>query len=161
MISFKQLTTLNRGEVFKALKKIYSDYKKIDNLQYLRWAQDWKEYDELLFNNPDTVGNAGFTTFLNNKLSGFCSWDPRKSPDQVIVGHNGVLPEFRKNGIGVLQITEMINIFEKAGYKQIFASTGNEIFFEPAQKMYLKCGFKEIDRRIENEFSVIEYRLNL
>jgi len=161
MINFKSLNNMNRGDIFKALKTIYFDYKNINNSLYLEWSKSWKEYDEFIFNNPNTVGEAGFATFVNSTFSGFCSWDPRKAPDNVIVGHNGVLHEFRGKGIGVIQVKEMINRFKKAMYKNIIVSTGDEKFFIPAQKMYMRCGFKEWGRKIMNNHSCIEYQLEI
>jgi len=161
MINFKLLNNMSRGDIFKALKEIYFDYKNINNSLYFEWSKSWKAYDELIFDNPDTVGEAGFATFVNSTFSGFCSWDPRKAPDNVIVGHNGVLPGFRGKGIGVMQIKEMINRFKKAKYKNIIVSTGEEKFFTPAQKMYIKCGFLERERKIINNYLCIEYQLEI
>ena len=161
MISFKPLTYLKNGDIFNTLVEIYSAYKEINHDLYLEWSKNWREYDDLIFNNPKTVGNAGFITLFNDKFSGFCSWDPRNGPDKIIVGHNGVLPDYRGKGIGVVQINEMLKRFKTYNFHSVFVSTGVDKFFEPAQKMYLRCGFKEINRRTINNHPNIEYRIDL
>jgi len=157
MIHFKPLITLKKGEILNTLQMIYSEYKEINISQYLEWETSWKAYDEFVFNHPDTVGRAGFTTFYNNTFVGFCSWDPRKAPDEVIVGHNGIIPQFRGNGFGVRQINEMIERFNEKRFKKVVVWTGGNDFFAPARKMYSKSGFIEAGKKTEKGMACIYY----
>ena len=50
------------------------------------------------------------------------------------------------------------------GFKNAFVTTGEHPFFEPADKMYLACGFKETKRYSEGRdprYGSIDYKLEL
>ena len=157
MIVFKNFDSLEKGTIFDALSKIYSTYPFKENDIKNEWCENWKEYDQLIFNNMETVGKAGFVTMNQEIMLGFCSWDPRNVPEYVIVGHNGILPAYRGNKYGSMQIFHMLELFKKHGFNKAYVTTGAEDFFIPAQKMYEACGFREIERFIQKNCEVIKY----
>jgi hypothetical protein len=108
MISCLSLYNLAKGKIYETLQRIYYNYVKIDQDLYIKWEKNWREYDDLVFQYPDTVGKAGFSTFMDDKYAEFCSWDPRQAPERVIIGHNGILPEFRRKNLGTEQVKEML-----------------------------------------------------
>ena len=112
----------------------------------LREEQAWKEFDQSVFENPETIGKCGFVSSLENEPVGFASWDPRNLPEFALVGHDCILPKFQGQGLGRLQLIEVVKRLNKLRVKKIKVSTGADGFFLPARRMYLSGGFQEIRR---------------
>ena len=53
-----------------------------------------------------------------------------------------VIDDFRKKGYGFKIINHLIEEAKKLNIKKISLETGNGNFFEPARKLFYKCGFK-------------------
>jgi GNAT superfamily N-acetyltransferase len=141
-LNLKTLTEHQEGTFFNLLSQSYIGFDKIYSEYTKSWINDWKKYDNEIFNKPDTVGNCGFVTYLENVMIGFASWDSRQFPIGII-GHNCILPRFRGHGYGQEQIKEIINRFKKQFFTKAVASTLDHDFFSAAHNMYLTCGFKE------------------
>ncbi|MEW5802056.1 MAG: GNAT family N-acetyltransferase [bacterium] len=155
----KPLTAHKSGIIFNLLKESYSGLAKIKPGYISEWEKDWIEYDNEIFQHPDTVGACGFISYLDTEIVGFASYDPRKYPTGII-GHNCILPQFRGNGYGKQQINEILRRFREMNFEKVMVSTNEHEFFYPAQRMYLACGFSE-KRRFhggENrDYVMIEY----
>lgn len=138
------------------LMKSYASCPEIINIE----KESWQDYDSSIFNHPETIGKCGFVSCLEGVPVGFASWDPRNHPDFAIIGHNCILPHYKNQGFGRLQILEMLERFKAMKFRKAITSTGATDFFLPAQKMYLSCGFHETQRtpheRLPN-FEVIHY----
>ena len=156
--NFKSLTEHPEGTIFSLLNRCYAGLDKMMPEHIKEWVDSWKVYDKEIFQNPHTIGACGFVTYLNDDIIGFASWDPRKYPTGLI-GHNGILPEFRGNGYGRFQINEVINRFKKKNFQKASASTMDHHYFNGAQKMYLACGFKKTNRySVEGKhYTILEY----
>ena len=161
MLEYNNFEYGKLGLIYHLLKKIYKDYPFLDKNQKNNWISSWKEYDKLVFQNLDTVGRSGFFSHIDTKVIGFCSWDPRKGGDEIIVGHNGIIPEYRGNGFGRKQIEYMIYAFKELGYKKAYVTTGEEKFFYAAQQNYISCGFTEKDRFSNGIQKLIKYEINI
>jgi len=158
-LSFKPLTAHKSGIIFNLLKESYSELAKIKPDHILKWEKDWKEYDNDIFQYPNTIGVCGFISYLDAEIVGFASYDPRKYPIGII-GHNCILPQFRGNGYGKQQINEILKWFRKMNFKKAIVSTNEHEFFYPAQRMYIACGFREKRRFFEGDIRdsmMIEY----
>ncbi len=131
------LTELTPGSIEQMLRQSYIGWN-----QFSKWEAAWKEYDRQVFTMPDTVGKSGRATLLDEIPVGFVSWDPRNYPEFVIIGHNCVLPQFRKKGIGKTQLKYALEYLMDIGFKKARVSTEITPFFLPARKMYASCGFK-------------------
>lgn len=162
MIVFKPLKEFNEGIIFDMLVKSYKEVlSKMSEEKKTVWMEKWKQNDKDAFNNLNTIGKCYFVTCDNDKIVGFGSYDPRKEPEIGIIGDNVVLPEFRGNGYGKIQIQEILRIFKKKWpVKKVIVSTGDNEFSIPAQKQYLSCGFKKVKRFIENGDKQIGYEIN-
>ncbi len=106
----------------------------------------WIAYDQEAFAQPDTVGACLFFTRRGGQLVGFASWDPRQAPEVGIVGHNCILPAFRGQGLGSGQLREVLRRFSERKIHVARVSTLDHPFFVPAQRMYLACGFRDVER---------------
>lgn len=106
----------------------------------------WPAIDKQVFECADTIGRCVFVTCVDGRPVGFASWDPRGGPGRGVIGHNCVLPEHRGRGYGKLQIQEVLRRFREAGFQKVSVTTGDDVFFLPAQRMYLACGFVEVAR---------------
>ena len=122
------------------LRESYHDWEL-----FSEWEFGWKEYDKQVFQLPDSVGASGKVTVFDNHTVGFVSWDPRNYPDYVIIGHNCVLPEYRRQGLGKMQIIHSIKFLNSCGFKKARVSTGKDMYFQGARKMYESCGFIECE----------------
>lgn len=73
------------------------------------------------------------------------SWAPRKSPEYVEIGHNGIKNEYKGNGYGHLQLEETIRrIKEYEDLKKIIVCTNSNLV---APRNYESVGFLEYDRK--------------
>ena len=149
-----------RGTFAALLKQSYAKLIKSNPKLWEPEKEKWEQYDRDVFGQPQTVGACIFLTWLDGQLVGFGSWDPRQRPRFGIIGHNCILPEFRGRRLGKLQIHEILRRFREMAIETAKASTNDNPFFVPAQRMYLACGFREV-RRIpwdrDPNRSIIEY----
>lgn len=158
MLKFKQITEYEPGVVFSLLSQSFAELLNDEFERKLR--RDDKE----VFENPDTIGACAFISVLNSKTVGMASWDPRQGPEVGIIGYNCILPEYQGRGFGKAQIEEVLKRFNGQGFKKVIVTTGEHPFFEPAEKMYLACGFKEIRRYNEGRdprYGSIDYEIEL
>lgn len=158
MLKFKQITEYEPGIVFSLLSQSFAELWN-DELE-----EKMKQFDKEVFENPDTVGACAFISTLNGKPVGMASWDPRQGPELGIIGYNCILPEYHGKGFGKAQIEEVLKRWKKQGFKKASVTTGQHPFFEPADKMYLACGFKETRRYNEgrdSRYGSIDYELEL
>jgi GNAT superfamily N-acetyltransferase len=104
--------------------------------------EKFAQFDREIFENPETVGRCVFATFLENRVIGFASFDPRQG-SVGLVGHNCILPEWRGNGYGKQQLVELLRRMRDLGICQANATTSEHPFFLSARRMYVACGFLE------------------
>ena len=158
-LTFKPLSEHKPGTIFTLLRECYKGLAKIKSKYITEWKKDWIEYDNDIFQYPDTIGSCGFVSYLGIEIVGFASYDPRKYPTGVI-DHNCILPQFRGNGYGKQQINEILKRFREMNFKKAIVATNEYEFFYPAQRMYLACGFSEKRRFFDGEnkdYVMIEY----
>ena len=108
--------------------------------------RSWQEFDRVAYEAVETVGRCGFLTFVDGELVGFGSWDPRAWPEMGRVGHNCVRPNWQRRGYGLSQMQEILGRFRVRGFATAEARTGEQDFFEPARRMYARCGFTPVGR---------------
>lgn len=80
----------------------------------------------------DIVGYATYSVDENRKIG--------------IIGNNAVGPEFQGRGIASVLHKKVLEELKKAGMEIGFVSTLEKD--KPAQRVYEKCGFKELARTI-------------
>ncbi len=129
------------GTVAEILKISYADLVASDPELWDNESEGWERFDIDVYEDPASIGDCTFLSWLDEELIGFASYDPRQWPAYGIIGHNAILPEFRGQGFGKQQITEILRRFRKMGFKKAKVSTLDHSFFVPAQKMYVSCGF--------------------
>jgi len=140
VLKFKSVAGYKPGIILSLLSRSYANL----------WNDDLKkkftQFDQEVFENPDTVGACAFIACLDNEVIGFASYDPRQGPEVAIIGHNCILPKFQGRGYGKQQVFEILRRLKTKGFKKAIASTGEHPFFKPAQMMYQTCGFRETKR---------------
>lgn len=157
-LTFNNINKYEPGTISRLLSLSYEEI--LDK----QLQQQFKQFDRAVFENPDTVGVCTFITSLGRDIIGMASYDPRHAPEQAIIGHNCVLPQYRKNGYGKQQILEIIKRLKSRNVSQILVSTSEHPFFEPAKKIYLSCGFTESERKKrqpQDNYKTIYYELKL
>ncbi|NQT26243.1 GNAT family N-acetyltransferase [candidate division KSB1 bacterium] len=132
----RSLLTLEKGQIYNLLEKSYDNWQDAD-----KHKKDWLTYDNEVFDNPLTIGKCDAVTYDGDVPIGFVSWDPRNHPGFVIIGHNCILQEYIEKGFGKFQIKYACNLFMKQGFELVRVSTGSDLFFNPARKMYESVGF--------------------
>jgi len=147
VLEFRPFQGFKRGLVAAILQESYAALlaqlpaDKADEL-----CRDWNEYDEGVHDEPDTVGASGFITQLDEATIGFGSWDPRGRPRIGCIGHNCILPAFRNCGYGRRQIDHILDLFRGRNFERAQVRTDEHPFFEPARRMYERCGFRFVKR---------------
>ena len=143
MIEFRKISDFPKGTLYDQLADAYSFHP--DCRRY--WDGMWKEYDDFFYSNLGSFADeCGFITAIDGVAVGHISWDPRKSPQSVSIGHNCIITDFKGRGYGKMQLQEAIRrIVKKYDAEKIIVTT-NELTL-PAQKNYESAGFVKIARR--------------
>lgn len=157
MLMYSPLSSAGPGGVRRLLEESYAALLPFLSLETRTGLlRDWGAYDEAITEEPETIGSAGFLSWLDENLVGFSSWDPRKHPEVVEIGHNCIVPGFRGRGFGTMQIRESLAILAAAGFRKARVRTDEHPFFGPALRMYQKCGFRVVSK--EPGYLLPEYR---
>lgn len=158
MLNFERITKYEPGIIFALLAQSFAGLLNSELENKLRKS------DKEVFENPDTVGACVFISMLNGKPVGMASWDPRQGPKLGIIGYNCILPEYQGKGFGKAQVKEILKRLKEQGFKKVIVTTGEHPFFEPADKMYLSCGFTETKRYNDgrdSRYNSIDYKVEL
>lgn len=157
-LTFRPATEYKPGVVDSILSECYAGIRDATLRDSLR------QFDREVFAFPDTVGACARISSVGDEIVGFFSYDPRQGPEVGIIGHNGVLPRFQRNGYGTQQILELIRLLGRRRFAVARVSTGGHPFFLPARRMYEKCGFRESGRTHgddRNPHGVVHYERSL
>ncbi len=135
-LTFRPAVEYEPGTFYTILAQCYADILDVTLSSSLR------QFDHEIFASPDTVGACASISSIDDTIIGFFSYDPRQGPQIGLVGHNGILPSFRKQGFGTHQILEILRLFTVRGFARVRVTTSEHPFFLPARRMYEKCGFR-------------------
>lgn len=134
------------GSLDRLLRAAYEPLLAGDEAGYWREeALRWAEFDKMAF-TVAPMGRCVFLTWLDDRLAGFGSFDPRGAPEYALVGHNCVDPRCQGQGIGGHQLAEILRRLRALEVARIKVSTLDTPFFLPARKMYERAGFKLVSR---------------
>ncbi|MCM1131795.1 MAG: GNAT family N-acetyltransferase [Roseburia sp.] len=103
-IEFKEFKEFKKGILYHQLVDAYSFHSQCKEI----WDKDWREYDTWFFDNLKYTNTCGFVLVLNGEPIGHISWDPRKRPEYVEIGHNCIITQYKGNGYGHLLLKEAI-----------------------------------------------------
>ena len=134
-IEFKKITDFRRGTLANLLKDGYSFEPRFENY----WQNQWQEFDDFFYDNPQIAEQCGFITVLGREPIGLVSWDPRKLPESVEMGHNCIISKYKGNGYGKRQMREAVNRIIAQGTKKIIVWTNEKL--AAAQHTYESVGF--------------------
>ncbi len=146
VLQFTSITDQKPGILSSLLSRSYADLVNSDRIHWKSEENNWNVFDRDAFSNPETVGACVFLSWHGRNLVGFASFDPRQAPRCGVIGHNCILPEYRGNGFGKLQVNEVIDRLTVLGTRTGKVTTHDNPFFVPAQRMYQSCGFQEMYR---------------
>jgi GNAT superfamily N-acetyltransferase len=146
ILKFTPIDNLAPGILSALLSRSYAALIRSDPASWKEEENKWIAFDHNAFRNLGSVGGCVFLSWNEREIIGFGSFDPRQRPQFGIIGHNCILPEFRRLGFGKQQIIEILNRFAGLGIQTATVATHDNPFFIPAQRMYLSCGFKEVLR---------------
>lgn len=155
---FNEVKKYEPGTIFRLLSECHVEILDQQLQDKLR------QFDCEVFENPETVGKCTFVTTLGTDIVGMASYDPRQAPELGKIGYNCILPGHQKKGYGKRQVLEMLRRLRKFGVRRVAVFTSEHPFFEPARKMYLSCGFSELDRQQKEPqdiYKIIHYEMEL
>lgn len=142
MIEFKKISDFPKGTLYNQLVDAYSFHKDCK----VNWGHNWKEYDDFFYSNLESIADkCGFVTVVDGIAVGHITWDPRNRPNDISIGHNCILSDFKGKGYGKLQLQEAIRRIKEYKVKKIIVTT-NEITLS-AQKNYVSVGFVKVAER--------------
>ncbi len=162
-LTFEPLRQYQRGILERLLTESYAAWDVAQNRRAAFEAR-WRQADRDSFDHLDTIGRCVFVTCLNGCPIGFGCFDPRQAPERGLVGHNCIVTRCRGRGYGRRQLEELLRRLRELDIRRAVATTGEHPFFAPAQRMYLRCGFRETrryDRGADSPFRVIECEKDL
>ncbi len=134
------------GTIVRLLNESYAELVETEPEVWEAEKANWEKSDKDAYNNPDTIGACTFLTWYGATLVGFFSFDPSSRPAYGVIGHNCILPEYRKQGFGRQQVDEVLLRLKRYGIRQARVSTNDHPFFLPAQRIYVASGFVEVKR---------------
>ena len=102
-------------------------------------------HDEFFFDNPKISETCGFVTVLDGKPIGHITWDPRKRPEKVEIGHNCILTRYKGNGYGKAQLLEAIRRNGESRKPEKITVFTNDMLI--AKYNYEACGFVLAERK--------------
>ncbi|MCI8590534.1 MAG: GNAT family N-acetyltransferase [Clostridiales bacterium] len=147
MVTFRKFTEFPRGTLYDIIKDAYA----YDTRNKVLWDQNWHESDDFFYDNPHIADRYGLVTCVDNMPIGFVTWDPRRRPEYVEIGHNGVRDAYKRKGYGRMQLQEAIRrIKEYEGLRRIIVCTNSGL---AAPKNYESCGFTLYDRKANHSSS--------
>jgi len=162
-LSFTPLSGRETTDIVSLLTDAYLPYREAHPLVYETWRLHWLEYQQMVDAYPESVGECGFYTCFNKEIIGFASWDPRRFPCAEI-GHTCIRRQWQGRGYGILQLHEVLRRLQQQHFQRVTAATMEELFFLPAERMFLSCGFAEKRRFVGGEkrkARFIEYEMSL
>lgn len=142
-LEFRKITEFPRGTLAALLNDGYSYEPKFAYY----WQNQWQEFDDFFYDNPLIAEKYGFITVLDNEPIGLVSWDPRKLPEYVEVGHNCIATKYKGNGYGRRQMQEAVNRIIAQGAKRIVVWTNEKLV--AAQCTYESVGFRFVAKSKE------------
>jgi GNAT superfamily N-acetyltransferase len=125
---------------------------------------NWEETDRDVFENPGTIGACTFLSWRETDIVGFFSFNPRPQPAYGVIRHNCILPGYRNQGFGKQQIGKILQKFREIDIRRARVSTNGHPFFVPAQRMYVACGFVEVERvpwERDPKQNIIHYEIDI
>ena len=146
--SFQKITLFPRGTLVALLRKACS----FDPRWEKAYGGSWREFGAFFFDHPENADFCGFFSVLDSSPSGFVSWDPRRFPESVEIGHNCIAASCKGRGWGTAQMSEAVKrIFSRWSPETIIVTT-TELQL-PARRMYERGGFRLVRRRTSDSFS--------
>lgn len=142
-IEFRKITEFPRGTLAALLKDGYSFEPNFARY----WQNQWQEFDDFFYDNPQIAEKCGFITTLGGEPIGLVSWDPRKLPESAEIGHNCIVTKCKGNGYGKRQMREAVNRIIAQGAKKIIVWTNEKLV--AAQRTYESVGFKFLKKSEE------------
>ena len=152
------------GTLAEMLMTCYAPLVSTDRRLWDPEVAEWERFDHEVYMNPSTIGDCTFITWWKKRPIGFASFDPRSGPENGVIGHNCIRPEFQNQGAGEAQIHEILRRFKLRKIRNAHVSTLDHPFFHTAYLMYLACGFEILDQQpwpAEPAFKLIRLERNL
>ena len=141
MVTFRKVAEFPRGTLYDILVDAYS----FDSRNRAIWDENWHEFDDFFYDNPQIAEKYGFITCVDGAPIGFVTWDPRNRPEYVEIGHNGIRTAYKRKGYGRMQLQEALRqIRTYEGLKRIIVCTNSELV---ATRNYENVGFQRYDRK--------------
>ncbi|MFX1526050.1 MAG: GNAT family N-acetyltransferase [Promethearchaeota archaeon] len=146
-IEIKTIKYVDIDELITVSQKIYENsqdvmYLDLNNELKNTVATEWFNIEKIMINNSSIL-------FGNEKIIGFLILRPFKNGVQI--NSFGLLPDYRKKGLGKKLLLYCLEKVKQEGYKYINLDVALENV--PAHKLYSKVGFKR-------NFSTIILALN-
>lgn len=143
-LAFRTITEYERGILFTLLADAYS----FDSRYRECYEQDWIDFDNFFFDNPQIAEKYGFITVLKDEPIGHISWDPTNQPESVRIGHNCIAEKYKGNGYGKRQLSEAVRrIRNYEGLKKIVVQTNRNL---AAPYNYESVGFRLVQSEENN-----------
>lgn len=147
-LEFQAVSAFPRG----TLSALLSDAYSFEARYARRWASEWRSFDEFFFANPEIADRCGFITVHGSEPVGFASWDPRRAPESITIGHNCIATAHKGKRWGILQMREAVRRIAAwtPAPEKILVTTNAGL--RPAIRMYERAGFRLACRRRNPDF---------
>lgn len=105
---------------------------------------------DAMYETYQTKNTIYYVAVLNNEVIGGCGINPLKNGDKTIceLQKMYLLPKSRRKKIGQILVLKSLDFAIESGYKQCYLETFPDM--QAAISLYLKNGFKKIDKSLGN-----------
>ena len=161
-IKFTTIKFERPGIFAEMLERCYEELVSDDPEIWESERLNWEDFDREVFYDLDNADDFIFLTRCCDAIVGFASYFDSPVPGVAVIGHNCIIPEYRGNGFGRMQIEEILWRLKAAGYKCVNVTTNDHEFFQPARRMFRSMGFKEVSRypwEADSSQNLIDYEL--
>lgn len=143
-VKIRHAVEADRAALIKLIVGTYEDVRERQSGEVLaRIWNDWKA-NHVCSIDVDRVILAE----LAGKAVGFASYRVNTATGIGIVDDNAVLPEYRGRGIGAQLLVRILQLMEDVGMEFAQVSTGLEISYMSARRMYERQGFVPLHRSV-------------
>jgi ribosomal protein S18 acetylase RimI-like enzyme len=152
MISIKKATLLDLKNIQKLNHDIMSKNASYDPCIIIDFdlSEIGKEFFTKAMTNPQGLF---YIAFDNKKMVGYINGGPKKyvyrKKKFFEIENLGVIPEYRKRGVGTLLYNSLVQELKKHGYERIYLNCYSKN--DEALCFYKKLGFEEIDISLEKD----------
>lgn len=143
-VEIRHAVEADRQTLITLVVRAFADVRAQQSGEIL--ARTWAHWEA---NHVQTIDLSSVVLAeVAGKAVGFASYEIDRRTRIGTVSDNAVLPEYRGKGIGAQLLTRVLGLMKAAGMEYAEVSTGSDVPYTPARRMYERQGFTPYFRSV-------------